>query len=67
MYLFDTIYSWIKYDDDNKKCLYFQEEIAKLLRFESSNHPAGITVSLPEYCNRLQAGQRDIFYLSAPR
>ncbi|XP_046666004.1 heat shock protein 75 kDa, mitochondrial isoform X1 [Homalodisca vitripennis] len=43
-----------------------KEEIAKLLRFESSTHPAGTTVSLPEYCSRLQTSQRDIYYLCAP-
>uniref|UniRef100_A0A1B6FTU8 Heat shock protein 75 kDa, mitochondrial n=1 Tax=Cuerna arida TaxID=1464854 RepID=A0A1B6FTU8_9HEMI len=43
-----------------------KEEIAKLLRFESSTQPAGTTVSLPEYCSRLQTSQRDIYYLCAP-
>uniref|UniRef100_A0A1B6DQJ3 Heat shock protein 75 kDa, mitochondrial n=2 Tax=Clastoptera arizonana TaxID=38151 RepID=A0A1B6DQJ3_9HEMI len=43
-----------------------KEEMAKLLRFESSSQPAGVTISLPEYCSRLHPGQRDIFYLSAP-
>ena len=49
--------------------LYFQyekEEIAKLLRFESSSQPAGKTVSLPEYGANMKAGQRDIYYLAAP-
>ena len=39
---------------------YEKEEIAKLLRFESSNHPAGKTVSLPEYGVNMKPGQRDI-------
>lgn len=43
---------------------YEKEEIAKLLRFESSDKPAGETVTLPEYT--LKAGQRDIYYLAAP-
>lgn len=43
-----------------------KEEIAKLLRFECSSLPAGETISIPEYCDKMKAGQRDIFYLSAP-
>lgn len=43
-----------------------KEEIGKLLRFECSSLPAGETLSLPEYCNKMKAGQREIFYLSAP-
>jgi len=43
-----------------------KEEIGKLLRFECSSLPAGETISLPEYCDKMKAGQRDIFYLSAP-
>ncbi|XP_071452756.1 heat shock protein 75 kDa, mitochondrial [Hetaerina americana] len=43
-----------------------KEEISKLLRFESSLKPVGEKVSLPQYCNRLKEGQRDIFYLAAP-
>ena len=46
---------------------YEKEEIAKLLRFESSSQPAGKTVSLPEYGANMKAGQRDIYYLAAPR
>ena len=45
---------------------YEKEEIAKLLRFESSKMPAGELVSLPEYGERMKAGQRDIYYLAAP-
>jgi len=47
--------------DQNEK-----EEIAKLLRFECSSLPAGETLSIPEYCDKMKAGSRDIFYLSAP-
>jgi len=43
-----------------------KEEIAKLLRFECSGLPTGETLSIPEYCGRMKAGQREIFYLSAP-
>ncbi|XP_055594168.1 heat shock protein 75 kDa, mitochondrial [Uranotaenia lowii] len=42
-----------------------KEEIAKLLRFETSKQ-ADKTVSLPEYCNQQQEGQTDIYYLAAP-
>merc|ERR1719461_1802125 len=45
---------------------YEKEEIAKLLRFESSAEDPGKLVSLPEYCGRMRAGQRDIYYLAAP-
>ena len=45
---------------------YEKEEIAKLLRFECSSLPAGETISIPEYCNTMKAGQRDIYYLCAP-
>merc|ERR1712071_705589 len=41
-------------------------EIAKLLRFECSSLPAGETYSIPEYTEKMKAGQREIFYLSAP-
>ncbi|XP_055623989.1 heat shock protein 75 kDa, mitochondrial [Toxorhynchites rutilus septentrionalis] len=42
-----------------------KEEIAKLLRFETSKE-ANKKVSLPEYCNQQQDGQKDIYYLAAP-
>ena len=45
---------------------YEKEEIARLLQFECSSLPAGETVSIPEYCDKMKAGQREIFYLSAP-
>jgi TNF receptor-associated protein 1 len=45
---------------------YEKEELAKVLRFESSKMPEGELVTLPEYCDRMKAGQRDVFYLSAP-
>lgn len=43
-----------------------KEEIAQLLRFESSQQPAGDTVTLTEYCSHMKEGQRDIYYLAAP-
>ena len=45
---------------------YEKEEISKLLRFECSSLPAGETISIPEYVNKMKAGQRDIYYLCAP-
>ncbi|XP_052872935.1 heat shock protein 75 kDa, mitochondrial isoform X1 [Anopheles cruzii] len=42
-----------------------KEEIAKLLRFETSKEPDN-SVSLPEYCQRQAEGQKDIYYLAAP-
>ncbi|XP_058832638.1 heat shock protein 75 kDa, mitochondrial [Topomyia yanbarensis] len=42
-----------------------KEEIAKLLRFETSKE-VDKKVSLPEYCNQQQDGQKDIYYLAAP-
>jgi TNF receptor-associated protein 1 len=43
-----------------------KEEIAKLLRYESSSKPAGEKVSLMDYCSRMKEGQKDVFYLAAP-
>ena len=45
----------------------FQEEISKLLRFESSAKNPGEKISLTEYISGMKAGDREIFYLSAPR
>jgi len=45
---------------------YEKEEISKLLRYECSSLPAGETISIPEYVNKMKAGQRDIYYLCAP-
>jgi len=45
---------------------YEKEEIAKLLRFECASLPAGETISIPEYTEKMKPGQREIFYLSAP-
>ncbi|EDK97224.1 TNF receptor-associated protein 1, partial [Mus musculus] len=43
-----------------------KEDIAKLLRYESSALPAGQLTSLPDYASRMQAGTRNIYYLCAP-
>ncbi|PWA33845.1 hypothetical protein CCH79_00018726 [Gambusia affinis] len=43
-----------------------QEDIAKLLRFESSALPAGQQTNLMEYGSRMKAGTRNIYYLCAP-
>ncbi|KAI1884446.1 hypothetical protein AGOR_G00226480 [Albula goreensis] len=43
-----------------------KEDIAKLLRFESSTLPAGQQTSLQEYSARMKAGTRNIYYLCAP-
>lgn len=43
-----------------------KEEVAQLLRFESSARPAGETVTLAQYCTGMREGQRDIYYLAAP-
>uniref|UniRef100_A0A8D0HCS6 Heat shock protein 75 kDa, mitochondrial n=1 Tax=Sphenodon punctatus TaxID=8508 RepID=A0A8D0HCS6_SPHPU len=44
----------------------FKEDIAKLLRYESSVLPTGQMTSLTEYASRMQAGSRNIYYLCAP-
>ncbi|KAF3846357.1 hypothetical protein F7725_003435 [Dissostichus mawsoni] len=43
-----------------------KEEIAKLLRYESSALPAGEQTNLMEYSSRMKAGDRNIYYLCAP-
>lgn len=44
-----------------------QEEISKLLLFESSSFRPGILTSLSEYVDRMQSDQKSIYYLFAPR
>jgi len=44
----------------------FKEDIAKLLRAESSGVEAGKVTSLDEYVSRMPADQTEIFYLCAP-
>uniref|UniRef100_A0A665V831 Histidine kinase/HSP90-like ATPase domain-containing protein n=1 Tax=Echeneis naucrates TaxID=173247 RepID=A0A665V831_ECHNA len=43
-----------------------KEDIAKLLRFESSALPVGQQTNLMEYASRMKAGTRNIYYLCAP-
>ncbi|XP_074136090.1 heat shock protein 75 kDa, mitochondrial isoform X2 [Sminthopsis crassicaudata] len=43
-----------------------KEDIAKLLRYESSALPAGQLTSLVEYASRMRAGTRNIYYLCTP-
>ncbi|XP_055382259.1 heat shock protein 75 kDa, mitochondrial [Condylostylus longicornis] len=43
-----------------------KEEIAKLLRFESSKTTDSKKISLPEYCNNVGPEQKEIYYLAAP-
>ncbi|KAJ2950716.1 hypothetical protein O0L34_g8979 [Tuta absoluta] len=43
-----------------------KEEIAKLLRFESSKMEAGRKLSLSEYAERQKDDQKNIYYLAAP-
>jgi molecular chaperone HtpG len=44
----------------------YQEEISKLLRFESSATEAGEMTSLEDYVSRMQDGQKEIYYISGP-
>ncbi|KAK7503860.1 hypothetical protein BaRGS_00004983, partial [Batillaria attramentaria] len=43
-----------------------REAIAKLLRFESSKSDPGQRISLDDYASRMKAGERNIYFLSAP-
>ncbi|CAK9825082.1 Heat shock protein 75 kDa, mitochondrial [Anthophora retusa] len=43
-----------------------KEEIAKLLRYESSATEPGQLISLADYCKRVSADQKKIYYLLAP-
>jgi HSP90 family molecular chaperone len=44
----------------------YSQDLAKLLRFESSALPAGQFTSLDEYIARMPVGQQSIYYLVAP-
>lgn len=44
-----------------------KEIIATLLRFESSAMPSGELVNIEDYCKRIPADQKTIYYLSAPK
>ncbi|MCX7048771.1 MAG: molecular chaperone HtpG [Candidatus Sumerlaeota bacterium] len=43
-----------------------QDQIAPLLRYESSKSEAGKTVSLTEYIGRMKDGQKAIYYINGP-
>ncbi|XP_071846995.1 heat shock protein 75 kDa, mitochondrial-like isoform X1 [Apostichopus japonicus] len=43
-----------------------KEDIAKLLRYESSALPPGQKTNLMEYGDRMKAGERNIYYICAP-
>ncbi len=43
-----------------------RDEIAKLLRFESSKTEGGKMTSLAEYVERMQDGQKEIYYINGP-
>ncbi|THD28327.1 TNF receptor-associated protein 1 [Fasciola hepatica] len=43
-----------------------REQIARLLRWESSHLSAGEKTSLDDYVSRMAAGERSIYFLSAP-
>lgn len=47
--------------------LYFQEELAKLLLFESSHKDSGKKVGLVDYVSRIKDNERSIYYLAAPK
>ena len=44
----------------------YRDEIAKLLRFESSKSEAGKIISLAEYVERMAEGQEEIYYINGP-
>ena len=44
----------------------YRDEIAKLLRFESSKSEAGKLISLEEYVERMVEGQKEIYYINGP-
>lgn len=46
---------------------HLKEDIAKLLRFESSNEKQGDLISLEFYVSRMKPAQKSIYYICAPR
>ena len=44
-----------------------REDIAKLLRFESSKEKSGVQKTITQYVKDMKPGQKDIFYLCIPR
>ncbi|OPX87621.1 molecular chaperone HtpG [Pelotomaculum sp. PtaB.Bin117] len=43
-----------------------RDELAKLLRFESSKSEPGKLISLADYTQRMKEGQKDIYYINGP-
>jgi molecular chaperone HtpG len=44
----------------------YRDEIAKLLRFESSKSEPGKLISMAEYVERMAEGQKEIYYINGP-
>lgn len=44
----------------------YRDDLAKLLRFESSNSEPGKLISLSDYTQRMPEGQKDIYYINGP-
>jgi molecular chaperone HtpG len=44
----------------------YRDEIAKLLRFESSKSEPGKLISMAEYVERMPEGQKEIYYINGP-
>ncbi len=44
----------------------YRDEIAKLLRFESSKSEPGKLISLAEYVERMAEGQKEVYYINGP-
>ncbi|MBW2466179.1 MAG: molecular chaperone HtpG [Deltaproteobacteria bacterium] len=44
----------------------YRDEIAKLLRFESSKSEPGKLISLQDYVERMAEGQKEIYYINGP-
>ena len=44
----------------------YQDQIAKLLRFESSKSEPGEVISLADYVERMADGQKEIYYINGP-
>ncbi|OGQ95365.1 MAG: molecular chaperone HtpG [Deltaproteobacteria bacterium RIFOXYD12_FULL_57_12] len=44
----------------------YRDEIAKLLRFESSRSEAGQPIALADYVGRMAEGQQEIYYINGP-
>ncbi len=44
----------------------YRDELAKLLRFDSSRSEAGQLVALADYVDRMKEGQKDIYFINGP-